>query len=183
MYVRIIAGFAILLSLGFPAVHAAAPVPRDSPELTIIDPSGKIMQLSNFKGRVVLLEFLLVKCQRCVNAAQTINKLQSELGPRGFQPIGVAIDNNASGPAVTGFTQTLQINYPVGSTTSDKVDHYLGRAPTEHFQVPQIVLIDRDGVIRAQSRPVGETDLQDEAFLRKLIEQLLDESASAGKSG
>jgi hypothetical protein len=52
----------------------------------------------------------------------------------------------------------------------------------ERFQVPQVVVIDRAGVIRAQSRPTGESDLTDESYLRNLIRGLLSESAAPGKA-
>jgi hypothetical protein len=45
-----------------------------------------------------------------------------------------------------------------------------------------VVVIDRTGAIRAQSRPSGETNLTDETYLRDLIRELLDEKAPAGKT-
>src|SRR5258708_14440216 len=101
---------------------------------------------------------------------------------RGFRSIGIAFDNGISEPAVRSFVQRLKLNYPVGYTTSDQVDRYLGRAMTVRFQVPQVVVIDRAGVIRAQSRPSGETNLTDEAYLRNLVGELLDEGVPLGKS-
>jgi hypothetical protein len=59
------------------------------------------------------------------------------------------------------------------------VDSYLGRALSERFQVPQIVVIDRKGIVRAQSRPVREVNLEDENYLRNLIGSLLKEAAPA----
>ncbi|HEX9490429.1 MAG TPA: TlpA disulfide reductase family protein [Stellaceae bacterium] len=172
----------ILLAFCLPSLLAAAPVPRQSPDFVIVEPSGKETLLSSFRGKVVVLEFLLVGCRRCVSAAQTIDKLHRELAPRGFQPIGIAIDNGISRLSVNNFVQVLQLTYPVGYTTSGKVDSYLGRAMTERFQVPQIVVIDRAGVIRAQSRPVGEANLLDESYLRTLIDGLLREGAPAGNT-
>jgi peroxiredoxin len=178
---RDIASFAILLALGFPAV-AAPPILRDSPEFTIVDPSGSKTPLSSFKGQVVVIEFLLVQCPSCLRVAQTINKLYGELGERGFRPIGIAFDEGISEPAVRSFAQLLRISYPVGYTTSDQVDRYLGRAIMVRFQVPQVVVIDRAGVIRAQSRPSGEANLIDETYLRNLVGELLDEGVPLGKS-
>jgi peroxiredoxin len=172
-----IAGMAGILALGLSSVFAAAPVPRKSPEFVVVDSSGGEMPLSGFKGEVVVVEFLLIQCPHCLRVAQTINKLHGELGSRGFQALGVTFDNGIAGPAVGRFAQLFQLNYPVGYTTSDKVDLYLGRANAERFQVPQIVVIDRAGVVRAQSRPVGEADLEDESYLRNLIDELLKEGA------
>ncbi len=181
MRMRDIASLAILLALGFPAV-AAPPVLRDSPEFTIVDPSGNTTPLSSFKGQVVVIEFLLIQCPSCLRVAQTINKLHGEMAGRGFRSIGIAFDDGISEPAVRSFVQLLKINYPVGYTTSDQVDRYLGRAPAVRFQVPQVVVIDRAGVIRAQSRPSGETNLTDEGYLRNLVRELLDEGVPPGKS-
>ncbi len=181
MRMRDIASLAILLALGFPAV-AAPPVLRDSPEFTIVDPSGNATALSSFKGQVVVIEFLLIQCPSCLRVAQTINKLYGEMGGRGFRPIGIAFDNGISEPAVRSFVQLLKINYPVGYATSDQVDRYLGRAISIRFQVPQVVVIDRAGAIRAQSRPSGEANLTDESYLRNLIRELLDEGVPPAKS-
>ncbi len=171
---------ALFLALGVSALVATAPVPRKSPEFTIVEPSGKQTLLSSFKGKVVVIEFLLTNCPRCRRVAQTITKLHRELGPRGFQPIGIAFDNNISGAAVAEFVRSFKVSYPVGYTSSEKVDSYLGRSAAERLRVPQIVVIDRAGVIRAQSRPQGESNLENENYLRNLIDSLLKESAPAG---
>jgi len=181
MRMRYIASLVTLLALGFPAV-AAPPILRDSPEFTIVDPSGKTTPLSSFKGQVVVIEFLLYRCPSCLRVSQTINKLHREMADRGFRPIGIVFDDGVTEPVVRDLAQLLKLNYPVGYTTSDQVDRYLGRSPVVRFQVPQLVVIDRAGVIRAQSRPSGEANLTDENYLRNLVRELLDEDVPLGKS-
>ncbi len=166
-----------LLSLPASVLSASAPVPRKSPELTVHDPEGKLVQLSSFRGEVVVVEFWLSSCQHCWRLAQTITKLHQELAPRGLQAIGVAFDSNMSEQAAADLAKNARVSYPVGFTTADQVDSYLGREPNERFRIPQIVVIDRAGMIRAQSRPIGETNLEDETYLRALLDTLLKESA------
>jgi peroxiredoxin len=178
---RYIVSLATLLALGFPAV-AAPLVPRDSPEFTIVAPSGHTTPLSSFKGQVVVIEFLLYRCPSCLRMAQTINKLHGEMANRGFRPIGIVFDDGVTEPVVHDLALLLKLNYPVGYTTSDQVDRYLGRAGMIRLQVPQVVVIDRAGVIRAQSRPSGEANLTDESYLRNLVRELLDEGVPPGKS-
>jgi hypothetical protein len=48
--------------------------------------------------------------------------------------------------------------------------------------VPQIVVIDREGVIRAQSGRSGDPNLENENYLRNLIDSLLKEGAQTGKT-
>src|SRR3989449_6199327 len=170
---------AVSLALGVSPLVATAPVPRKSPEFTIVEPSGKETQLSTFKGKVVLIEFLLTNCPHCMRVSQTLTTLHRDLGPRGFQPIAIAFDLNITGAGVTRFAQRFGITYLMGYTSSDKVDAYLGREPADRLQVPQIVVIDRAGVIRAQSRPRGDANLEQENPLHYLINALLKEAPPA----
>jgi hypothetical protein len=57
------------------------------------------------------------------------------------------------------------------------VDSFLDRARTEVLSIPQIVVIDRKGTIRAASGGRGaDPRLEDEGALRTLIESLLVET-------
>jgi thiol-disulfide isomerase/thioredoxin len=162
-----------LLASGGLQLAGSTVVPRPSPELAVAGPAGSEIRLSNFKGKVVVVEFLLTNCPHCRRVAQMIESIEKDLGSHGFQPLGMAFDSQIDEPAVTNFVRDFHISYPVGYTSSTNVDEYLGRTGTERFQVPQIVVIDREGVIRAQSQPIGETALEGEAYLHKLVETLL----------
>jgi peroxiredoxin len=116
---------------------------------------------------------LWTNCPHCQRASRTITKLHQELGARGFRPIGVAIDNAVTDRMVTEFATQFGVTYPVGHSTSAAVDSYLGRSPAERLMLPQIVVIDREGVIRAQSGAMGDPKLEDENYLRTLLENLL----------
>lgn len=168
---------AVSLMLGVSVLFATTPVPRKSPEFNIVEPSGKRTALSSFQGKVVVIEFLLTNCPHCVGVARTITKIHKQLGARGFQPIGVAFDVDISGKKVSDFVQQFGVSFPIGYSSSRAVDSYLGRGLAERLQVPQLVVIDRKSIIRAQSRPVRETTLEDENYLRNLIDTLLKESA------
>ena len=153
---------------------------RKSPDFTISDSSGKTTQLSSFKGKVVVMEFLFVKSQHCMRVAATLNKLNNELGPRGFQAIGIVFDPpNAEGtgaPLLPAVVDYLKLSYPLGYASKNDVDNYLGRNGNEILNIPQIVVIDRAGMIRATSGGKGgDPALEDENSLRNLIDGLLKE--------
>ena len=172
-----------LFAFSVSSLLATAPVPRKSRELVISEPSGKQTSLSDFKGKVVVVEFLLINCPHCMRVAKMISKLQEEMSQRGLQTIGVAFDNGVNGKMVSQFSQQLGVTYPIGYTSSAEVDSYLGRTQTERVMVPQIVVIDRAGMIRAQSQPIREMNLEDDHYLHNLIDGLLREnSAPAGKN-
>ena len=90
MRVRSLVSLAALLALGLSA--EAAPVPRDAPALTVTDLTGEKQDLSRYKGDVVVIEFMLMRCVGCLRMAQMINKLHGEMAGRGFQPVGVVFD-------------------------------------------------------------------------------------------
>jgi thiol-disulfide isomerase/thioredoxin len=79
-----------LFALGASA-FAAAPLPRPAQQLEIVDGSGKHL-LSSYKGKVVVVQFLLTTCPHCQAFSGVLTKLQNELGPKGFQALGAAVD-------------------------------------------------------------------------------------------
>ncbi len=172
MRLRSLVSLAALLALGSPAVTAPQ-VPREAPALIVTDVMGQKQDLSQFRGNVMVIEFMLIRCAGCLEMAKTINKLYGEMADRGFQPVTVVFDNGVTEPAIRDLANVLKLNYPVAYTTSDDVDRYLERGANARLQVPQLVVIDRAGVIRAQGRPTRETGLTDESYLRNFVGTLL----------
>jgi hypothetical protein len=74
----------------------------------------------------------------------------------------------------------LKLTYPVGYTNKENVDNYLSRGQNEILKIPQIVIIDRAGMIRAQSGGRNaDPRLEDENSLRILLDGLLKEKPPA----
>lgn len=156
------------------------PVPRKAPELSFFDPSGKAVALSHFKGKVVALEFFFIGSMHCVRVAQALNTLNEELGPRGFQPLAVAFSaphSDADAGSLSNFVQSYRLSYPTGYTDRENVDRFLSREANDIINIPQVVIIDRAGMIRAQSgnRP-GDPKLEDGDSLRVVLDGLLKEN-------
>jgi peroxiredoxin len=175
--------FRIVLPWIVLAVGAAAQVPRKSPDLPIKTPSGQDILLSHYRGKVVLVEFLLTTCPTCQRTSQLMNKLYAEYGPRGFQPLGVAIDDRAAS-LVGAYVQKFGLQYPVGFVLREQALDYLQHSVVQRFSVPRLVLIDRSGTIRQQ--PGGDPAFyaNEEQLLRTWIEELLTEQANAtGRKG
>jgi peroxiredoxin len=146
----------------------------------VIEPNGKQVLLSSLKGKVVVIEFLFTTCPHCQKQSQLMTKLQKELGPRGFQALGVAFNDGVNPQMVGQFVQEFGVGYPVGNASRDTALSYLGISVMERWAVPQMVVIDRKGIIRSQTEPLPSGSLQDETKLRALVESLLKEGASTG---
>jgi peroxiredoxin len=159
---------------------------RKSPDFTIAQGEGKTMQLSSLKGKVVVMEFLFVKSQHCMRVAATLNKLNRELGANGFQAVGIVFDPPNTPQTGDQFlpivVDSLKLTYPLGYASKQAVDSYLGRSGNEILNIPQVVVIDRAGMIRAASGGRGgDPSLEDENSLRTLINGLLNEGVSTKK--
>jgi peroxiredoxin len=169
-----IATLTLAVCLGSP-LFAAPPVLHKAGEFTITEASGESTLLSSHRGKVVIVQFLYTTCVHCQETARMLTKLHSEFGGRGLDVIGVAFNPEAQGrpEVVTSFTKANSVGFPVGTAAPDSVLSYLGVSLAERFLVPQIVVIDRKGMLRAKSQAAGSPELQDEAYLRTLVDGLL----------
>lgn len=156
---------------------AAAQPSRPSPELSIRLPDGNQVLLSKFRGKVVALEFLITTCPNCKSCSSTMNRLYKEYGPRGFQALGAAVEDRASG-LVPGYVRALQLTFPVGTVPRRIAADYL-RWSSPHFVMPQLVFLDQKGMIRAHYVGGDPFFKDEEKNMRAQIEALLKEAAGA----
>jgi hypothetical protein len=131
---------------------------------------------------VVVLAFVFTTCIHCQAFSGMVNGLQRELGPRGFQAIDVAWNQDAQ-QLVPSFAKQLNLTFPIGYSTWDPIMSFLGFSVMDRPVVPLIVVIDRKGMIRAQSPPQGDPELQEEHHLRALVETLLNEGSATHARG
>jgi len=153
-------------------------VPRQSKEFTVVTPQGQQILLSSEKGKVCVVQFLATWCPHCQAFSQMLTQLSTEYGPRGFQALGVAFDDDDGKAPLKDKAAAYAKQYagfPVGFATRSTVLSYLGISELERIGYPEIVVLDRKGVIREQSPTQGGGPLSDPAHLRMVIESLLAE--------
>ncbi len=152
---------------------------RASPELAFRVPGQGEKLLSQYRGKVVALEFVLTTCPHCQAASKVMTGMQERYGQRGFQALDVAIDPNAD-LRVENFSKEYQVGFPVGWSTIEQMMAYMGF--TERPVVPQLVLIDRAGMIRYQTPREGDADsLKPEVINQRINEILNMKSSSKGR--
>ena len=178
------AALVVGVSLFACALSAAEPAtPRKAPELAFTVPGQGQKLLSQYRGKVVALEFIFTTCPHCRDASIMMSRLQEEFGPRGFQALDVAVNDNAD-LLVENFAKDYHIAFPVGYTPQPQMLAFMG-FPDPYFVVPQLVLIDRAGVIRYQT-PAHENEAWDKLMkpenIRAHIEELLGGGASTKRT-
>lgn len=161
-----------LLTAAF-ALQAAAPVPRPAGQLTITEPSGKKIAVASMKGKVVVVQFLLTTCPHCQAFSRALTKMTGELGPK-FQALGVAFDREDA-KNVPYYIRTIGTNFPVGSVEQMSALGFLAISVTDYnrLRVPQVVVIDKKGVIRSQTELSGAGPAANETTLRALVANLM----------
>jgi thiol-disulfide isomerase/thioredoxin len=136
------AGFAGYRFLSAQARPSHAAVDR-RPDFTLNDLAGKPKSISEWDGKVLVVNFWASWCEPCRREIPLLNALQSEYGGRGVQVIGVAIDELAS---VQSFVQSVPISYPVLIGEQEAVDALAGFG-AEMTVLPYTAFVRRDGHI------------------------------------
>jgi len=120
-----------------------------APDFSVTDLQGKKLTLSEYRGRVVLLDFWATWCAPCLEEIPHFIEMQDKLGPQGFQAIGLSMDDDLK--PVQKFYEVHKLNYPVGLGSAQIADSFGGV-----LGLPVTFVINRDGQIRKKF--VGATD-------------------------
>jgi len=160
---------------------SAAEVPRPSPDFAIDTLGGDPIHLSQYKGKVCALAFILTTCPHCQKTVGYLSAMQNEYGPRGFQVVASAIEDMAK-MNLPDFIKRFQPPFPVGFNTQNAVQEYLQHPVILRLFMPQLVFIDRQGTIRAQYPGEDKFFAEDqEKHIREQIETLLKDAPAAHK--
>lgn len=126
---------------------------------------GSTLDLASKKGKVVFLNVWATWCNPCVSEIPHLNALQKEYGGRGFEIVGVSVDDTGT-EGVVAFTKEHAIAYPVAIDPDGQIAELLGTTV-----LPTSVLIGRDGkIVWRQAGAVLESD---DARLKPMIEAAL----------
>ena len=132
-----------------------------APDFTITDIEGKKLALSDYRGKVVLLDFWATWCTPCREEIPHFVEMQQKYGPKGFQVVGISMDDDAK--PVKAFYQEYKMNYPV-AVGDDKLAESFGGV----LGLPVNFIIDSDG--RIVRKFVGATEV---STFDKEVEALL----------
>jgi peroxiredoxin len=155
----------------------AADVPRQSPDFPIQLTDGKQIKVSDYRGKVLCLTFILTTCPHCQKTTGLLDDIYKDLSPKGFQVVEAALNEN---PDIPSFVSQYKVPFPVGTSTVLAALDYIQWPKDKRPLVPFVVFIDRKGVIRAQYTGVDEAffDNQQDQHMREEAEKLLNESGS-----
>jgi peroxiredoxin len=118
------------------------------------DINGKKVALSDFKGKVILLDFWATWCIPCKKEIPGFIELQKKFGDRGLQIIGLSVDDPLK--LAKEYATSMKMNYPV-LLAEGKEDILKAYDPIP--SIPVSVIIDRAGRIVARHLGIAEMDV------------------------
>ena len=116
---------------------------RSAPDFTLKDADGKSVHLSDYKGKVVLLDFWATWCGPCAMEIPWFVEMQRRQKDKGFAVLGVSMDDDGWN-AVKPFVSSLGVNYRIVMGNDETAQLYGGVDA-----LPTTFLIDREGRIAA----------------------------------
>jgi thiol-disulfide isomerase/thioredoxin len=132
-----------------------------APGFSLTDINGQPLRLSDYQGKVVVLDFWATWCGPCRIEIPSFIELQKRYESQGFSMIGISMDDSPE--PVVDFYRQLRMNYPV-AVGNDRLGELYGGMPG----LPTTFVIGRDG--RIYAKHVGATD---PAVFEEEIKQVL----------
>lgn len=133
------------------------------PEIPIYNLDGEKIQLSAFKGKVLLINFTLNGCPHCVNAIETLNAFQERYKKADFEI--VTVNHSDSKEAILKYDKRFDIKYATYKCDATMLKQY----SVQSF--PLFYLVDRNGKINSAysgfSAKIGDAMAQE---LKQLLQ-------------
>ena len=157
----------------------AAPAPMVTLPASIADAelravTGGPIKLSNYNGKVYLVNLWATWCGPCRLETPELVKLYKEFRSQGFEVVGLSTENpDMSAASVREFVQNFDVNYRIGWATPEVAIALMqGRDA-----IPQSFVISRDG--RILRRFVGFNPMDTPNQIRTAVQEALNDKATA----
>ncbi len=159
--IKCFSGLVLLIFLSLNIAHAGI-IAQPAPDFSLPDAQGKLHRLTDWQGKVVILNFWATWCGPCKKEIPLLNAMQKDYGSDELQIVGIAIDNPK---AVEQFIQLIPIEYLylIGGTRAVKL---VSRYGNTEGVLPYTVIIDPKGKIASIAK-----GLLTEKYLRRVIER------------
>lgn len=128
-----------------------------APELKVDSWRGEATSLESLKGDIVVINFWATWCGPCKSAMPTMNRIAADYADKGVRIIGICDDRRAP-ENFEQICEQYKISFPMALDINDRANGQ----KYERLWFPFLVIVDREGVIRAKGlRPTSLTQALD----------------------
>lgn len=131
-----------------------------APDFHLQTPEGRIVSLSDFRGKVVMVHFWATWCPPCVDEIPTLDNLYRALMGSDFELLAISVDEGGAA-AVAPFMRKNKLNLPVLFDPERAIAGSYGT-----YKFPETYIVDRQGVVRL--KVIGPRDWADPANVQVL---------------
>ena len=162
------------------ALRAQKPVPARDPQaiesasnVQITKLDGGAFKLSDFRGKVLVVDFWATYCPPCVRQVPQLAELGKKYRDKGLEIVGVTSDDEADQDKVVEFLKKAGADYMVGYDNQWLSSAFLKGTENEDgtTPIPQLFVISRDG--RVVEHMVGESPQRGIEYLEQVVSQQL----------
>jgi len=136
-----------------------------APDFALKDIEGRDVQLSQYRGKLVVLEFWATWCPPCKATIPELVSVQRKYAEKGLVVLGVSIDEGVDlQPKLSAFSKEYKINYPILLGTEKVSRDY------NIMSVPATFLIGKDQKIISVYR--GYVDTLETLIARQMVKAI-----------
>ncbi len=133
-------------------------------DFSLSDSNGELRRLSEWKDKVIVLNFWATWCAPCREEIPAFVELQQHYESKGLQFIGIALQE---ADEVRGFMEEFNVNYP-SLVGGDEVIQAAKRLGNDIGALPYTVIIDTGGeIVFTRRGPLSKTDA--ESIIKTLL--------------
>src|SRR5262245_23098311 len=162
-FTRLAVRAAALLAVTLPAFAITTSAP--APQFSLAARGGKTVNLAQYKGQVVMINFWATWCGPCRQEMPLLESIYKKYNKMGFTLLGVNVEPDPK--AADGWLKATPVSFPILFDTKSEVSKMY-----EVAGMPSTVIVDRKGNVRVIHRgykPGDENVYQDN--IRKLVRE------------
>ena len=125
------------------------------------------MRLSQFRGKVVLVDFWATWCGPCRESLPFVQRMYDRYKGQGFRVMGIAMERQETVKNLKPYMKQIGMTYPAGQPRSEAE-----LAPYNAGSIPFMVLVDRQGLVRWYQKGYDMLHRRD-ALIEQKIKELL----------